>query len=507
MTWNEVNSGLASKNVYEIAADNSNLYARFDGSIYYSTNLADSWTSLNALSDGGFYSAMAVKDSNIFLGTSRGNIIRSTNNGKNWYKLGTYSTDLVQSIVTDGEVTFYNTSREIYRSTNNGTSWSWVKSGLPDKRISSIELYNSIVYTGISRDGIYYSSNNGSDWNLLGKVFTYSDLRSVAVLNSYLIAAAYEGIYSSTDNGNNWSLSISGLPSSQGLPAVANDGTNFYAGTASNGIYLSTNNGANWSPLNSGISQESITSITLNESKIYAGTAHNGIFNSSNNGINWFSIQSSWSSSEYLFSIALNKSNLYAATEKGEVYQTSDDGSSWQTLDWGTSGWTINGFVFSDNNIFIVSNGSVYFSRDDGKNWRIINEGLPNSNASNITYDESYLYVTTSGAGIWQRNIQDIITHIDEEEENIPSNFQLFQNYPNPFNPSTTIEYAIPNQSHVTIKVYDLLGREVTTLINEEKPAGNYSVTFDGGGLVSGIYFYRLTSNKFSETKKLLLLR
>jgi len=83
----------------------------------------------------------------------------------------------------------------------------------------------------------------------------------------------------------------------------------------------------------------------------------------------------------------------------------------------------------------------------------------------------------------------------------------LTQNYPNPFNPSTKIKYQIPELSFVTIKVYDVLGKEVTTLINEEKPAGSYEVEFDASRLPSGVYFYRLQAGSFIETKKMILLR
>jgi hypothetical protein len=89
----------------------------------------------------------------------------------------------------------------------------------------------------------------------------------------------------------------------------------------------------------------------------------------------------------------------------------------------------------------------------------------------------------------------------------ITEDFTLMQNYPNPFNPVTNINYQLPIQNFVTLKVYDLLGREVTVLVNDWKEAGEHSVKFDGSGLASGVYFYRFQSGAFVETKKLLLLR
>jgi hypothetical protein len=89
----------------------------------------------------------------------------------------------------------------------------------------------------------------------------------------------------------------------------------------------------------------------------------------------------------------------------------------------------------------------------------------------------------------------------------LPKSFALEQNYPNPFNPTTTINYQIPTAGIVSLKVYDILGKEISTLINEEKPAGNYNVAFDGSKLASGIYFYRLKVNGFNEVRKMLLVK
>jgi hypothetical protein len=106
---------------------------------------------------------------------------------------------------------------------------------------------------------------------------------------------------------------------------------------------------------------------------------------------------------------------------------------------------------------------------------------------------------------------------IDDENENLPTEFSLSQNYPNPFNPSTTLSFAISHSSMVTLKVYDILGREVATLVNEEKPAGEYEIMFsvEGGSasggnassLSSGIYFYQLKAGEYIQTKKMILTK
>ena len=105
----------------------------------------------------------------------------------------------------------------------------------------------------------------------------------------------------------------------------------------------------------------------------------------------------------------------------------------------------------------------------------------------------------------WYENL--LITGIVTNSNEIPSEFRLSQNYPNPFNPSTIIRFSMPEESFVTIKVFNTLGEEITTLINENIIAGDYEVEFDASKLPSGIYFYKLQSESFIEAKKMVLLR
>jgi hypothetical protein len=94
-----------------------------------------------------------------------------------------------------------------------------------------------------------------------------------------------------------------------------------------------------------------------------------------------------------------------------------------------------------------------------------------------------------------------------EKYKNLPNDFELSQNYPNPFNPSTTINFSIPQTSFVTLAIYDILGNKIKTLVNDVRSPGNYEVAFDGNNLSSGIYFYQLKAENYTQTKKMLLLR
>jgi hypothetical protein len=102
-----------------------------------------------------------------------------------------------------------------------------------------------------------------------------------------------------------------------------------------------------------------------------------------------------------------------------------------------------------------------------------------------------------------------IITSIEDNGNKVlpPYETKLYDNYPNPFNPSTRIKYQVSSISYVSLVVYDVLGNEVATLVNEEKPAGSYEVNFNASTLASGIYYYRLTAGTFTEIKKMVLLK
>jgi len=109
--------------------------------------------------------------------------------------------------------------------------------------------------------------------------------------------------------------------------------------------------------------------------------------------------------------------------------------------------------------------------------------------------------------GFWYLATHTVITDVDETSSSVPVEFRLEQNYPNPFNPTTTILFALPRRAEVKLKIYDLLGREVATLLDKELQPGEYKVNFEARGLQSGIYFYRIEASGFVQTRKLTLLK
>jgi predicted GH43/DUF377 family glycosyl hydrolase len=186
-------------------------------------------------------------------------------------------------------------------------------------------------------------------------------------------------------------------------------------------------------------------------------------------------------------------------TENGfEMFYTGDpDSWSGERICYATSVDGINWFKYEQNPILT-----------DMQNWATIDLVAPSAIKIGDEYFVYYIGNTTLFNGQIGFATSPVVTSVDSnKEDGSIKTFQLYQNYPNPFNPSTIISWKLASRSFVTLKVYDVLGNEVETLINEEKPAGIYKFNFDGSDLTSGVYFYELHTGQSLATKKMILLR
>ena len=171
-------------------------------------------------------------------------------------------------------------------------------------------------------------------------------------------------------------------------------------------------------------------------------------------------------------------------------------------------GKQISSILSNKQNIFAAATGSgVFHSNDNGTTWRNISNGLLDSSVTSLLVAGTYLFAATE-SGVWKRPLSEI-TSVNHgmTGTNVPERYSLSQNYPNPFNPTTQIKYSIPKRSYITLKVYNFLGQLVRTLFDGVQEQGNFEALFDGKGLASGMYLFRLTSSGFTETKKLILIK
>jgi hypothetical protein len=253
-----------------------------------------------------------------------------------------------------------------------------------------------------------------------------------------------------------------------------------------------------------------VQSLAIIDSNLFAGVYDygddiGGLFLSTNNGKKWSSFNNNLTN-ENIISLAVIGTNIFAVTFPNNIFISTDKGSKWTAVNNDLTVSNVYGFAVSGENLFTATRNGVFLSTNNGINWSDVNNGLVNKAVSSLAINETNLYAGTS-SGVWRRPLTEMITGVENKQIILPTSFSLQQNYPNPFNPTTTINYSIPKSGFVTIKVYDILGREVEALVNENRSVGNYSIQFNASKLVSGVYFYRMQAGDFIQTKKLILLK
>jgi len=201
--------------------------------------------------------------------------------------------------------------------------------------------------------------------------------------------------------------------------------------------------------------------------------------------------------------------NKILITGQGGTHLSEDGGSAWIAASRSLGGYCIVPDPGKANRFFLGSTEGVWVSNDGGKTWQQINNGLTNLRVQCIAYDTTnkVLYAGTAGAGVFRLFLGAATVGVEKDDHSLPPQFALSQNYPNPFNPSTTIGYSLPKAARVSLRVFNTLGQEVASLMNGEKEAGTYQVTWNAAGMPSGVYIYRLQAGGFVESKKLTLLR
>ena len=492
INWVTVNNGLTNLNAYALFTFDTRLFAGTSSGIFLSTNNGTTWApaGLTNQSVGTFASIPHGSSTDLFAGTFGGGVFLSSNGGANWTPVNTgLAGPEVRTLAANGPNLFCGTfyGEAIYLSTDNGLNWSTRNSGFWNRLVGALAINSSAtggttLFAGTSygSDGegaVFRSTNNGVSWN---SVFT--------ILNH--------------------------------VTSFALNGTSIFAGTGG-GVFRSSNNGTAWTRVDSGLTNNSVRALVVNSSAgidttIFAGTL-GGIFRTTNNGTSWTAVNTTLTSVLALAVVpgGIAGANIYAGNYGTGVFRSTNNGTNWTAVNTGLTNLDVWALAVSGPNLFAAVYGAgVFLSSNNGVSWTEANTGLADKRVLSLAINGANLFVGTYGNAVWRRPLSEMITGIQNQHNDVPSRYVLQQNYPNPFNPETKIKFSvgipsgqIPNSSEVTLKVFDLLGREVATLVNERLQPGSFETTFDGSGLASGVYFYRLSAGSFVETKKLMLLR
>lgn len=216
------------------------------------------------------------------------------------------------------------------------------------------------------------------------------------------------------------------------------------------------------------------------------------------------------------FSLQFIDENNVCVSSLAGIYKSADGGLTWiKKFEGFSSGNTVRDVHFCDINTgYAVGDGStspnyslIMKTTDGGDNWSFEFPPTVNRLLGVFTINDTTCYAVGSQGTIISTFTGGNETGVEEDPGFVPSEYSLLQNYPNPFNPSTVIDYYMPETSAISIRVYDILGKEVAVLLDAQMPAGSHSVIFNASHLPSGIYFYTISSARYRETKKMMLLK
>ncbi len=429
----------------------------------------------------------------------------------------------------------------IINTTDGGTIWA-LPSGTnavyswQNKLTASGSIGNTLCQHPFNRDamyvvygaGVYASYNRGENWTLINMISVpgYTPYRChsfyVSPLDTNIWVAACEAstdlVLYTANRGLTWTVSLARNFSAYGQPLEMdqNDPSTFYYVPDGGGFYKSTNSGANFTQISAFpfISPCDIIVMYDSSNVLYLGeSSPSRIYKSTNYGVNW-TLNMTYTSGSEIPSIAnsvFDRSIAYATTFSSPLYKTSNYGDTWTNiLSLGSSGWGSD-LCHEDPNVYAAGTyggATCYSTMNNGANF--ITSAIGGGSGAGFIFPErGYLMAQqTSNLYKFYANYT-VATSVNEYVNplNVPTGFSLYQNKPNPFNPETTIKFDLNKDGVISLDVFNQLGQHITTLASGYRAVGNYEVQFDGSGLSSGIYFYRLISPGGVETKKMFLVK
>lgn len=383
-----------------------------------------------------------------------------------------------------------------------------------NRTLYDIEFLNNKTGWVVGVNGtIRKTTNGGVNWfNIVHPVGTRL-LSSIHLVDSNYayVVGDFETIIKTTDGGKSWIIIRYGAigvgDSYEGVFFINKD-TGWICGNG-NKVLRTSDGGVTmdssvlfWPYLQDMYFKDSNTGVLVAEL--------GGTFKTTDSGLSWFRTTISLPTNQPSFRKVtfINNDTGWIVGGDGRVFRTSNCGSSWDSIyHLNTLPNVMYCAEFINYNTGWIGGeaGIIYVTSNSGQSWIRQQSNTSNLITSMFFYNDSLGWASCGFGGILNTT-NGGLTYINIQETEI-NNFKLFQNFPNPFNPSTIINYELKNTSNIILKVYDVLGNELSTLVDEIKIAGIYSVIFNGNNFPSGVYFYKISSGNFQEIKKMILIK
>jgi hypothetical protein len=411
----------------------------------------------------------------------------------------------------------------IQAQSGNNCSYSWTdqSSGTLNLFYSVKSVSGQVCWAAGSNGTVRRTTDGGNTWLngnpntgvINGDIFFIEALDENNAWVTTSPPSTNTFIFRTTNGGTNWVQVYTNSGGNINGIKMVSASNGFAFGNPVSGtwnILVTSNGGANWPALPTApasvIGEQGFrNSIYVNMPDMWFGASFGSVYRSTNSGLNW-AFHLTTGINNYIFAVHFNSDTLGLASGISMVKSTNSGVSYFPASVPGLG--NINGIDGRNNEFWYVRGTQVYRSTDGGDNWISV---YSNSNTLvDVDFPDNMSGCLTGwavGYGGTIAKMTGTLTGSEENQINIPDNYSLKQNYPNPFNPVTKINYDIPENTFVTLKIFDMLGREAAVLVKETKQAGSYTVEFSASGLTSGVYFYRLETAGYSDIKKMILLK
>lgn len=505
--------------------DNSTAYLCGSAGLFMkTTNGGVNWSSYQTMPQVNLLSMHFLNTNTGWLQARTNNLFFTTNSGDNWQNInistgvnsvfmnGIFFADNLNGwIVCSPSSTRMDSS--IIRTTNGGMNWIESLCGI-DSEIRSVFFVNENTGYLAGHRFVSKSTNNGNFW--FNSIQGSSLYRDVFFINDNIGWAA-GGVERGNPQGNMvFSQTING-----GTTWVTSFNEDIYNYnqvqffSAGSGFAV----GLNWAPFHGFFKiiggSETFTSpgkeiysmSFVNNSTGWISGDGGIIARTSNGGLNW-SIANTGTTSDLKSVCFINSTIGFAVGRSAVVIKTTDSGISWTQLDPGINA-DFNKVLFLNDNVgwILGDEGSMLFTSNSGISWN--NQSIPlNTNLKDMFFigsstgwivgENGTIIKTTNGGGV---------IGINHTENTIPQEYFLHQNFPNPFNPNTVIAFDVPKYSKIKLTMYNIIGNQIKTLIDDYYSPGSYSINVESESLASGVYIYRMSSGTYSETRKMVLLK